>query len=486
MQSKLEKEIYDKVHGYDEPINLDAIWTNVESQLTKSKKKRPVAIWFWALLGLGLTALLSISLIENKSFKSSNANNTDVVKQHDNHPIQNSPAQSTNDRIAYSTLKAEPIKNNRANDKGASAIVNTTLAHKITTTKSQNIFSQNHSKGSLQPTTFKSEATSFEQSTSTPPVVESTSYEVQPVINSTIAAQYNDETINEDHTNEPFITSAVANSTPLLPSLLLSPLAYTHNPKSMNIPIISLAQIKPIKNQNKQHSISFTTAYYINRSNLELTNTNLTNEYNKRKSEEKAKDALSFAIGYTRPFYFNTSLTLGIAYMHMWDKRTTPVTVVTTKNIDNILIDRVVTPGGTIDSYGSQSVTITSRYLSTRYNHYADWYVPVEWTKDIRYRRMSMDIGVGVDIVFNRSYIGSIYHNDGEYDLSIDDQQLYTKSLNLRLKSILGIKYNFSTNISLGLRAKYILPTYSLTSRSYGIDHYQRLYGIESGLYYNF
>lgn len=487
MQSKLEKEIYDKVHGHDEPINLDAMWTNVESQLTKSKKKRPMAIWFWAFLGLCLTALLSISLIENKYLHFNNATNTVMLKQHDYHPIQNSPSRSTANVIVHSNLQAAPIKNNTKNEKSALAIENYKLSHKITNPKIHNIFSQKHSKASPQTTTFKTEATSFKESTSTPTFVASTTNEILPAIVTASVEHHNDEAVCGEQINQPFTPSAVANSTPLLPSLPLSTLAYTQEPKLMTMPIISLAQIKPIKNQSlQQHSISFTTAYFINSTILKLTNSNLGNEYNKRKSEEKAQDALSFAIGYTTPFYFNTSLSLGIAHIHMWDKRTTPTTVITTKNIDNILIDRIVTPNGTIDSYGSQSVTIKKRFLITRYNHYSDWFVPVEWTKDIRSRRMSMDIGVGVDVVFHRSYTGSIYHNDGEYDLSIDDQQLYSNNLNLRLKSIIGIKYNFSRNMSLCLRAKYILPTYSLTSRLYGIEHYQRLYGIESGLYYNF
>ncbi len=61
MRNKIEKKIYEIVHGHNEELDLDKMWSKLAPQLEKPKKKRPIVFFFCIgmLLGLGCIYLYS-------------------------------------------------------------------------------------------------------------------------------------------------------------------------------------------------------------------------------------------------------------------------------------------------------------------------------------------------------------------------------------------------------------------------------------------
>jgi len=113
---KEEKYIKDKLSNYDSPMDMDAIWADLEKNLDNQNDEKPI---FWLLkygrklFLLGLAMLLS-SLVAYSYFsnnKLSKTTSSESYKKSEPQPVKNIKSELTE-----STLKSEPIKNKKENE----------------------------------------------------------------------------------------------------------------------------------------------------------------------------------------------------------------------------------------------------------------------------------------------------------------------------------------------------------------------------------
>jgi capsular polysaccharide biosynthesis protein len=70
MRNKIENKIYEIVQNHNEELDMDKMWANLAPQLEKPKKKRPILIFFFLSMILGIGSIYfysnSDSSINNK------------------------------------------------------------------------------------------------------------------------------------------------------------------------------------------------------------------------------------------------------------------------------------------------------------------------------------------------------------------------------------------------------------------------------------
>ena len=241
-----------------------------------------------------------------------------------------------------------------------------------------------------------------------------------------------------------------------------------------------------VKNNKVRRSFLLSLAYYKNESKIQIRDNDYTTDYSKRLASETPQDAMSISIKYYRGIAPNLSLGLGLGFLKIWDKVNYVESSVEYVQNNNVITDRLVTENGTIETLGSQTVKRTSTQNIIGFNKYQYWCLPVDILYQLKNKKITYEFGTGVDLTLHRSFKGKIIHQDTNYDLSTDQQQIIAHDLDLRFNAILGISYQVTSASNFVLRSKYILPSRSIFKSNYGLSQYQNLLGIESGFNYIF
>jgi hypothetical protein len=509
MRSKIEKKIYKIVQDHNEDVDLDKMWSKLAPQLVKSKKKRPVMLYFFVSIVLGL---ITICFFPQKT-------NNKGINKPENVSNEKSIPKKDSDIGNFSNIrKAHKIDTSNAESTG---IVNESLTKANSTFTIRNF----NSKDAVIPKAESLQRGFSDNNYSDLETMRNKEFSEIAKIHTTSTAFENHISLQKNHLegNKVSAITAVANSAKWSESidennndvnadqenrsLIINTDLPIKEHKSVHYEDTLIASITTSSNQikaegieentivlnmpvsskqNNRQNLSFTAAYFFNLGQLKLKDVRFLNDYTTRTSREKPIDAMCVSLKYYKSLFQNTRIGFGLNMLKIWDRHTYSESSVELIKLNNVITERLVTPNGIEETLGSQTIIrTTTNHLNTSIQ-YQYWNLPIDLMYQIGKNKISIEIGAGLDLALHKSYKGKIYYANSNYDLAIDQSKILNKRLDIRLNAMIGIKYRWINSFEAVFRGKYVLPSKSVFNSSYGIAHYQNLLGFETGFNFFF
>jgi hypothetical protein len=441
-KSNIDKIIQEKVLNHHEPLDMEKMWNNVYPQIEKPKKNR---FFIWIFTGLLCLAAIGFYL-NNKS------ENTDIehlqIANSTNNIIEKDYDQVLNeDNIKKEIDKSENLEK---------ALSTASLNKDLSSSKFSDADLNNNISNNTNNTPSENKA-------------------VETVNANSDLIQVSSENLDPVLFNERI-------ELPQLGVLSLSELSFIRDDKDISLNYIPVTDFKRIA-KSKKNGIALGVGYYLVDRKFDKLNDN--ENFATRATTEKALDAINFGMIYSRNIKHNIDIYLGLKYTSIWEKNEY-VAVNKSSKTETVLLERIYTSEGVKEVYGEKIIETTTTSTATRYNEYRNFSIPV----GINYRKVSNRIdfivGGGIDIVLNKKNTGYIFHEGLYLDMEDMTENIFESSLDFNINLSAGIAYHLTNEIDLNFALNTILPTTNLYKPNYGIDHSHYLFGINSGIKYNF
>lgn len=486
MSNELDKQISEKLHGYESAVDAEAIWAAVRPP----RRRRP---WLWLFLLFGVLGLagagwwqysqqgdLVVAAATGDSSTSqvqpnttSRANDSKIISE----PVEQISAPETAhvpiseqqgdnaEQVVQSTAPA-PVSNPLANqsiqtDVARSAATNNTAAANATGANkfTEHITPTNQIDESVVPLEVDSnkglELAANEQSTEAK--------------TSTIGSDTNE--------NELQAFNSIDYRLATLKGLLST------SPEQLDEEIIPLDRYRPSRRGGAPWSVQLDAAYL--RMDRKLASDSLSSWMDSRLATESTLEALStdLTVGYA--FHKNWQLRAGLGYTQINTQFSLNNTVSTVDTVEGLQV-LIVNPDNTVDSiFGPIELYETSERNRKVYNSFRQLELPVLLSYESGFGRLSVIAEGGVRIRLRRTWEGMIMARNGEEVLDLAEQDFYRTNIGFSLQAGLHLGYELSPNLQLraGGTLRYSLKDFSLEDVAFQ-ERYQ-LMGLQVGLRYS-